>query len=208
MLAQGLANLSSPALIPWWIWCMLALACAVASFTDLRRMVIPNWLTLPLIGAGLLYGGIVGGWTGLGGAALGIVAAGGVFVFNYLTTGGGAGDAKLMMGLGAWVGWEASLTLLLCVTVVGLFAAIYATARRGGIKDVPHVLFIGGFSAMRNYRKVMAGRLLSDLPDSAQASPEPQPGERPLHWYPYAPSIFLGTLAAWWLCASRGGFLR
>ena len=208
MLAQGLANESSPALIPWWVWCVLALAGVVASATDLRRMVIPNWLTFPLILAGLAYGGITGGWAGLGGASLGLVVAGAVFVFNYLTTGGGAGDAKLMMGLGAWIGWEASLTLVLCVTVMGLFAAIYATARRGGVKDVPYVLFIGGFSAMRNYRKVMTGRLLSDLPEDAKALPDATPGERPLHWYPYAPSIFLGTLVAWWVCASRGGFLR
>lgn len=208
MLAQGLANESSPALIPWWVWCVLVLAGVVASATDLRRMVIPNWLTFPLIAAGLVHGGVTGGWPGLGDAALGVVVAGAVFVFHYLTTGGGAGDAKLMMGLGAWIGWEASLTLVLCVTVFGLFAAIFATARRGGIKDVPYVLIIGGFHAMRNYRKVMVGRLLSDLPEDAKAVPETQAGERPLHWYPYAPAIFLGTLAAWWVCASRGGFLR
>ena len=208
MLAQGLSNESSPALIPWWVWGVLALAGLIASATDLRRMVIPNWLTFPLIAAGLAYGAISGGWSGLGNAALGVALAGAVFVFNYLTTGGGAGDAKLMMGLGGWLGWEASLTLVLCVTVFGLFAAIFATARRGGIKDVPYVLFIGGFSAMRNYGKMVNGRLLSDLPEGAKSAPPPNPGGRPLHWYPYAPSIFLGTLVAWWACASRGGFLR
>jgi Flp pilus assembly protein protease CpaA len=208
MLAQGLANQSSPALIPWWVWAVLVAAALVASVTDLRRMVIPNWLTFPLILGGLAYGAVSGGWPGLGAAAIGVAVGGAVFVFNYMTSGGGAGDAKLMMGMGAWIGWEAALTLILCVTVAGLFAAIFATARRGGLKDVPYVLFIGGFSAMRGYRKVLTGRLLSDLPEGAKTVPEQQGGERPVHWYPYAPSIFIGTLLAWWICAVRGGLLR
>lgn len=209
MLAQGLSNTQSPALIPWWIWALLAAAGLVASVTDLRRMIIPNWLTFPLIFGGLAYGGITGGWSGLGAAGLGVLMAGAVFIFNYLTTGGGAGDAKLMMGFGGWIGFEASMTLILCVTVVGLGAAIFATARRGSIKDVPHVLFIGGFTALRQYRQTVSGRLLSDLPEQAKAPDAQQGGgERPLHWYPYAPSIFLGTLLAWWFCASRGGLLR
>lgn len=208
MLSQGLSNAPSPAEIPWGIWCLLVTAGLVASATDLRRMVIPNWLTFPLIASGLGYGAWAAGWSGLGGAALGMLGASGVFIFNYLAAGGGAGDAKLMMGLGAWLGWEASLTLLLSVAVVGLFSAIYATARRGGIKDVPYVLFIGGFSAMRGYGKAVSGRLISDLPEGATSVPESPPTERPVHWYPYAPSILLGTLLAWWACASRGGFLR
>lgn len=208
MLAQGLANESSPALIPWWVWAVLVVAGLVASVTDLRRMVIPNWLTFPLILGGLSYGAVSGGWSGLGAAAIGVAVGGAVFLFNYVTSGGGAGDAKLMMGMGAWLGWEASLTLILCVTVVGLFAAIFATARRGGLKDVPYVLFIGGFTAMRGYRKVLSGRLLSDLPEGAKTVPEQQGGERPALWYPYAPSIFVGTLLAWWICAARGGLLR
>ncbi|MFM8872701.1 MAG: prepilin peptidase [Phycisphaerales bacterium] len=208
MLAQGLANQSSPALIPWWIWLLLAAAGLVASVTDMRRMVIPNWLTLPLILGGLAYGGATGGWSGLGAAAVGVAVGGAIFVFNYVTFGGGAGDAKLMMGLGGWLGWEATMTLILCVTVVGLLSAIYATARRGGIKDVPYVLFIGGWTAMRGYRKAISGRLVSDLPEGAKAVPDQQGGDRPLHWYPYAPSIFVGTLVAWWICASYGGLLR
>jgi Flp pilus assembly protein protease CpaA len=208
MLAQGLANSASPALIPWWVWLVLSVAGLVASVTDLRRMIIPNWLTIPLILGGLAYGGLTGGWSGLGAAAIGVAVGGAVFVFNYATSGGGAGDAKLMMGMGGWIGWEASLTLILCVTVVGLFAAIYATVRRGGIKDVPYVLFIGGFTALRGLGKVRSGRLLSDLPDNAKSVPDRQGGDPPMHWYPYAPSIFIGTLLAWWVCASRGGLLR
>ena len=208
MLAQGLANSVSPALIPWWVWLVLSVAGLVASVTDLRRMIIPNWLTIPLILGGLAYGGLTGGWSGLGAAAIGVAVGGAVFVFNYATSGGGAGDAKLMMGMGGWIGWEASLTLILCVTVVGLFAAIYATVRRGGIKDVPYILFIGGFTALRGLGKVRSGRLLSDLPDDAKSVPDRQGGDPPIHWYPYAPSIFIGTLLAWWVCASRGGLLR
>jgi Flp pilus assembly protein protease CpaA len=208
MLAQGLANQSSPALIPWWVWALLAAAGLVASVTDLRRMVIPNWLTFPLIMGGLVYGLVTGGWSGLGASAIGVAVGGAIFLFNYVSAGGGAGDAKLMMGMGGWIGWEAALTLVMCVTVVGLCSAIYATARRGGIKDVPYVLFIGGFTVMRGYGKAVSGRLLSDLPEGAKSVPEVQGGSRPLHWYPYAPSIFVGTLIAWWICAAYGGLLR
>ena len=41
--------------IPIWIWILMVLACAVASYTDVTSTRIPNWLSLPILLVGILH---------------------------------------------------------------------------------------------------------------------------------------------------------
>ena len=127
--------------IPAWIWLLLVAAGIVATVTDVRHTRIPNWLTLPLLAAGLLYGFMHAGLPGLGHAALGAVAAGLVMVIGYIMFGGGAGDAKIMMAFGAWLGFDASIILMLAVTITGFVQALVVIISRGGLRDIPISLF-------------------------------------------------------------------
>ena len=85
-------------------WCLVALAA-----TDLATFVLPDALTLPLAGAGLVLAerevladclvGAVAGWAAF--QAIGCL-------YRHLRgrDGLGGGDAKLMTAAGAWVGWQ------------------------------------------------------------------------------------------------------
>jgi len=106
-----------------WVWILLIAAGIVATITDLRTMLIPNWLTLPLLVAGLTYSGIVAGMPGVVDSLKGAGMAGGVFLAAYAFARGGAGDAKLMMAFGSWLGFQSATVLLLSVAIVGFFCS-------------------------------------------------------------------------------------
>lgn len=188
--------------VSWWIWAILVAACVVATVTDLRNMRIPNWLTLPLLVAGITRGGIVGGMSGTGDALAGAAFASFIFIAAYAFSGGGAGDAKLMMALGSWLGLDPSLVLVLAVAASGFLMAIYFTVARDGLKAIP-TLFMHSFLLTRlGFFRVVWARGPA-LP-STTAPIEPEPGSRPKNWFPYAPSILMGTLVAWWVCSTYG----
>lgn len=187
--------------VPWWIWTVLVAACTVATVTDLQSMRIPNWLTLPLLVAGVTRGGIMGGLPGTGDALAGAAFACFIFVAAYAFSGGGAGDAKLMMALGSWIGLDPSMVLVLAVALAGFVMAIVFTVQRGGLKSVP-VLIMNSFLLTRfGFFRVVWAR----GPALREAVPEEaSPTERPKNWFPYAPSILLGALVTWWFCSTFG----
>jgi prepilin peptidase CpaA len=102
----------------------LAVALAlIAGWTDWRSRRIPNWLTVPglLIGvtANVIANGFAGLKTSLLGAGLGLLL---LLPFVFLRS-LGAGDWKLAGALGAFVGWEVLLNLLMgSVLIAGIMA--------------------------------------------------------------------------------------
>ena len=107
-------------------WGVVIAAAVVAAITDLRSRRIPNALTLPALAAGLVAGGLIGGWIGLADAFAGCLALGLPHVMLFVFARGGGGDAKLMAAIGAWLGLFDGLLVLLCVALCGaVLAAIY-----------------------------------------------------------------------------------
>lgn len=209
IVAEALAT-PLPDAVPAWVWSVAIAAGLIATFTDLRSMRIPNWLTLPLLAAGLAYGGSRGGWDGLGNAALGCAIAGAIFVAAYAIAGGGAGDAKLMMALGAWVGAYPSVVLVLAVTICGAVWAIAVTIYRDGLPAVPVMLMHGvlwtRFLGLRFVRSAVTGTIFlkkSTRDETIDDAPKP----RPKGWFPYAPSILAGTAVAWWYWQNYGSVI-
>src|ERR1700683_4291568 len=94
----------------WPLW-FVCVAMIVAAVIDGWKLKVPNWLTFPLILSGWALGLIPDlGWldgTGDGGigAALAGTGLGFVLLFPVYAIGGmGAGDVKMQMGFGAWIG--------------------------------------------------------------------------------------------------------
>src|SRR6516164_8292319 len=95
----------------WPLW-FICLAMIVAAVIDGWKLKVPNWLTFPLVisgwGLGLAHDfGWLADPTGIGGigAALAGTALGFILLFPVYAIGGmGAGDVKMQMGFGAWVG--------------------------------------------------------------------------------------------------------
>ncbi|KVH56221.1 peptidase A24 [Burkholderia sp. MSMB1072] len=111
--------------------CVTLLAVAAAG-TDIATRRIPNRLVLlglagALIAQCLLHGAPAGvlGW--LGGAATGF----GLLLPFYLLRGMAAGDVKLMLAIGAWVGAEMTFYIVLATFLAGGIGAVAYALLRG-----------------------------------------------------------------------------
>lgn len=194
-----------------WVWGLLAGAAVVACFTDLRAMRIPNWLTLPLLAAGLVHAGMTGGWHGLLLALGSSVVAGLVFIVGYAFFRGGAGDAKLMLAIGSWLTFDEAMLVMLSVTIAGFLQALVVVWVRGSITDIPLVIFHGWWKVLVTAKRFVGGRFAGNVavaqgPDGPDAPATEGPGGgRFKGWFPYAPAILLGTVGAWWYTVKHGG---
>lgn len=116
----------------------------VATFVDLEWMEIPDEVSLPGAALGLATVGLrtaPGALSAAVGAGVGFLTVQVLFVWAYeLLTGRrgmGEGDAKLLLMIGAFLGWEAVLFTLVAGSLQGLVAAGLATAF--GIPLVPEL---------------------------------------------------------------------
>jgi prepilin peptidase CpaA len=72
--------------------------------TDLWQFRVHNLLTLPLLVGGLIYQSVTEGTSGLANGLLGALFGFSALVLFWMMGGMGAGDVKLMAGVGAWLG--------------------------------------------------------------------------------------------------------
>ncbi len=112
-----------------WIACLLGWTLLTAAWIDLRTMILPDMLTLPLLACGLVITGV----TNFDSLADHTLAS----AFGYLTLaavawayrrfrgrdGLGMGDAKLLGAIGAWLGLSLLPLTLLLAACTGLAAA-------------------------------------------------------------------------------------
>ena len=117
-------------------WGVVIGASLVAAVWDLRQRRIPNTLTLPLFGAGLIYSSWVGGLSGAAGSIGGCLLAALPFLLLFIYAGGGAGDAKLMGAIGAWLGVSQSVIVLVAVVAVGALLGLAQAAWHKRLTDV------------------------------------------------------------------------
>ena len=96
----------------------------LAAWIDGRELKVPNWITFPMILSGLVYSTAVGGLGGLGAGLLGMAVGLLTLLPLYAVGGMGAGDVKLMAGIGAWLGWEITFAAFCVSTVVGAVMAV------------------------------------------------------------------------------------
>src|SRR4051812_23420093 len=115
-----------------------ALAASLAAIVDLRSRRIPNWLTASLLVAGiglnLWRGGLPGGGLAVAGAALGLLMLLPLYVIRAM----GAGDVKLLAGLGALLGPHALVSVALYAALVGGLMSALMLARGGRLLSVLH----------------------------------------------------------------------
>ncbi len=112
------------------LWCGFMAALVAASAIDWDTTILPDDITLPLLWAGLVIAGL--GWSlplseSLWGAVAGYLSLWSVYWLFKLTTGKegmGYGDFKLLAALGAWLGWQMVLPIVLGSSIIGAVIGI------------------------------------------------------------------------------------
>jgi prepilin peptidase CpaA len=119
----------------------LLTACIVlpAAICDLKWRRIPNHLTFTMILIAFSLHSMHAGWTGLLFSLKGMALGGGVFLVLHLFGAMGAGDVKLMGGVGALLGSRLVTTVLLLTVFVGGLLALgklgMHLAKRYGVNE-------------------------------------------------------------------------
>ena len=140
-------------------WFLLAL-----SLIDLDHHLLPDDLTLPLLWLGLLVSAFNLGLPGVSlfdaviGAAAGYITLWSLFWAFLLVTGKeglGYGDFKLLAALGAWLGWQAILPVLLLASLAGAAIGLILIVFGGRERSAP--LPFGPFLAAAGFVMLIWG---------------------------------------------------
>lgn len=150
-------------------WCLVCL-----TMIDFDHQLLPDNITIPLLWLGLLVNTLladsgVSPRDALIGAALGYLSLWGVYwVFKLLTgkEGMGYGDFKLLAALGAWMGWQPLLLIVILSSLVGAVVGIIMLVVLGRDRNIPipfgpylagagFIALIWGDSFMSTYLSVM-----------------------------------------------------
>ncbi len=142
------------------LWCAAIALLVAMSAIDWDTTVLPDVLTLPLLWLGLLAAALewLPGLT-LVGAVIGVVAGylslWTVYWLFKLATGKegmGYGDFKLLAALGAWLGWQAVLPIVLMASAIGALVGLAmkagGTLREGRFVPFGPFLAGGGLAVM------------------------------------------------------------
>ena len=106
------------------VFWFVSIILVVAAVIDGKQLRVPNWLTYPMIISGWIYSGIFLGWEGLGWSLLGTVIGLALLLPAYAIGGMGAGDVKLLAGVGAWVYGTHTFYAFCASAVIGAVLAV------------------------------------------------------------------------------------
>jgi prepilin peptidase CpaA len=183
-------------------WGVVLGASLAAAILDIRSRRIPNVLTGPLVVTGLLYGLFCAGLGGLGQAAAACLVVALPYVLLFVFAGGGAGDAKMMGALGAWLGVPAGVVVLVAVAATGgVLGLLNLAARRQLVARLRRI----GASFYVMLLALCSGRKGWDLVKPDLEEPASQAGVDGTTALPYGPSIFVGVCIAAYLVHSWNG---
>lgn len=168
----------------WPIWVVSA-TLVVAAVIDGLKLKVPNWITFPMIISGWIYSATLSPfavWEGLMyslvGTAVGLV----LLLPAYAIGGMGAGDVKLMAGVGAWV-WG-TVTLY----------AFAVSAIVGGLIAVAMVLFYRGWHKHKSQFWMIANEILT-IKDPEKLAVIAAERKSTMMLLPYGIPIAIGTIA-------------
>ncbi len=155
-LVEGVTALSSLFLmtgfgpsLSYLVYFVFVAALIVITVIDLYHQIIPDVISLPGIGVGLLASlvipqinfldSLIGAL--LGGGSLFIVAT--LYQWLFKREGMGGGDVKLLAMIGAFLGWKAVILTILLSSLIGSITGILIMVLRG--KDFKYAIPFGPF---------------------------------------------------------------
>jgi prepilin peptidase CpaA len=124
----------------WPVW-VVTITLVVAAVIDGLQLKVPNWITYPMIFSGWIYSTVLSpyaGWEGLWLSLVGTAVGLALLLPPYAVGGMGAGDVKLLAGVGAWM-WGTNTLYAFAVT-----------ALVGGVIAILMVLWTGSWQKHKN----------------------------------------------------------
>ena len=128
-----------------------------AAVWDIRIKKIPNKLTLPVFGLGILYQGVFNGLPGLMDGGLGFLIGFGFLYLLWMIGTGGGGDVKLIGGLSIWLGFTFTWMVLLgsgFLAAIGAAVIMFYTAMTRGSSKMKDQYLATGKTAKGEKPKV------------------------------------------------------
>ena len=127
------ASLSDAFISNWPVW-VVTVILVVAAVIDGLKLKVPNWITFPMIISGWIYSATLSpfaGWEGLCYSLIGTAVGLALLMPAYAIGGMGAGDVRLLAGVGAWV-WGTTTLYAFAVSAIvgGLIAVLMVLARK------------------------------------------------------------------------------
>lgn len=139
---QTLIELGPAILNHWPIW-VVTVTLVLAAVIDGFELKVPNWVTFPLAISGWMYSTTLASqwgltwYQGLGYSLLGTAVGIGLLLPAYAIGGMGAGDVKLLGGVGAWIHATHTFYAFVVSAMVGaILAVIMVLVRRAWKKHV------------------------------------------------------------------------
>lgn len=117
----------------WAVW-LVTIVLILAAVIDGFELKVPNWVTFPFIVSGWAYSVVAFGWEGLGWSLLGTVIGLALLLPPYAIGGMGAGDVKLLAGVGAWIYGTNTVYAFAVSAIVGAVLAVAMVVVRRGWK--------------------------------------------------------------------------
>ena len=111
---------------------------AWASVTDLRERRIRNWLTLTMIITGLAQSFTPARIVSPGASALGVLVGFSLPFLLFALGAIGAGDVKLLTGVGAWLGPVGILSVFVIEAVIGMIIVLAQALWQGRLAALLH----------------------------------------------------------------------
>jgi prepilin peptidase CpaA len=153
---------------------------AWAAAVDVRARRIPNWLTFPLIATGLVHAWLAGSTLTPAQSITGMFVGVSLTFFLFALGPIGAGDVKLLAGIGAWVGPWGVVQVFAATSVAGLLVVGWQAMRARELK-----------SLVRGSAVIVLNAAHGDW----QPPPEPQADTSALSKrLPYAVPVLIGVL--------------
>lgn len=161
----------------WLTLAFLVLTWSLISLTmiDFDHQLLPDNITLPLLWLGLLVNTLlpestVGAADAVLGAIIGYLSLWSLYwIFKLLTgkEGMGYGDFKLLGALGAWMGWQSLLLIVILSSLVGAVVGIALLLFRGRDRNIP--IPFGPYLAGAGFIAMLWGDALTRLYVSSMA---------------------------------------
>jgi len=188
-----------------WPLAFICAAMIVAAVIDGWKLKVPNWLTFPLILSGWLLGALHScnlfldstGVGGIGSALAGTFLGMALLYPVYMIGGMGAGDVKMQMGFGSWIGAFYGVTAQESRHPGALwiiFTAFCIAAIAGGVIALGMILVRGQYRKNLENTRAILGDLVtsSGIGDVAGKARERKPR---LHLLPYGIPLCIGFVA-------------